>query len=92
MNEATNQPNGDVKQQQQALVPPVQYDVLLTRAELALAQKVSVRTVDALVADQEITPVRLRGKLVRFIRPDGRRGRSKIWRGEVFATVGFADG
>lgn len=32
--------------------------------------KVSVRTVDALVADQEITPVRLRGKLVRFILPD----------------------
>jgi hypothetical protein len=31
---------------------------------------VSLRTVDALVADEEITPVRLRGKLVRFYLPD----------------------
>src|ERR1041385_53023 len=45
-------------------------DVLLTRAELALALKGSVRTLDALVSDQEITPVRLRGKLVRFFLPD----------------------
>jgi excisionase family DNA binding protein len=45
-------------------------DVFLTRAELALALKVSLRTVDALVSDQEITPVRLRGKLVRFFLPD----------------------
>ena len=41
---------------------------LLTRAELAL--KVSLRTVDWLLADGEITPVRLRGKLVRFYLPD----------------------
>ena len=47
-----------------------QYECILTRAELALALKVSVRTVDALVSDQEITPVRLRGKLVRFFLPD----------------------
>ena len=30
----------------------------------------SVRKVDALDADEEITPVRLRGKLVRFFLPD----------------------
>jgi excisionase family DNA binding protein len=42
----------------------------LTRAELALALKVSLRTVDWMLADGEITPVRLRGKMVRFYLPD----------------------
>jgi hypothetical protein len=43
---------------------------LLTGAELALALKVSAGTVDGMVADQEITPVRLPGKLVRCFLPD----------------------
>jgi hypothetical protein len=37
---------------------------------LALALKVSLRTVDLMLADGEITPMRLRGKLVRFYLPD----------------------
>ena len=45
-------------------------DVLLTRMQLALALKVSLRTVDCMLADGEITGVRLRGKLVRFYLPD----------------------
>jgi excisionase family DNA binding protein len=45
-------------------------DVLLTRAQLALELKVSLRTVDMMLADGDITPVRLRGKLVRFYLPD----------------------
>lgn len=47
-----------------------QPDRFLTRAELALALKVSLRTVDMMLADGDITPVRLRGKLVRFYLPD----------------------
>jgi excisionase family DNA binding protein len=43
---------------------------LLTRAELAAALKISPRTVDRMIADQEITPIRLRGKLIRFHLPD----------------------
>lgn len=43
---------------------------LLTRGELGLALRVSPRTVDRMLADGEITPVRLRGKLVRFSLPD----------------------
>lgn len=43
---------------------------LLTRQELAAALKASVSTVDRMLADEEITPVRLRGKLVRFYLPD----------------------
>jgi len=39
---------------------------LLTRHELAEALKISVRTVDRMLACEEVTPVRLRGKLVRF--------------------------
>jgi excisionase family DNA binding protein len=42
-------------------------DVLLTRERLAEALDVSLRTVDLMLADGEITPMRLRGKLVRFI-------------------------
>ncbi len=42
----------------------------LTRRELAGVLKVSVRTVDAMVAAGEITPVRIRGVLVRFYLPD----------------------
>ena len=47
-----------------------QPDRLLTRKELAEALKVSLRLVDTMLADEEITPVRLRGKLVRFYLPD----------------------
>ncbi len=47
-----------------------QPDKLLTRTELAEALKVSVRTVDRMLSDAEITPVRLRGTLVRFFLPD----------------------
>ena len=43
---------------------------LLTRQGLAEALNVSVSTVDRMLADEEITPVRLRGKLVRFYLPD----------------------
>ena len=42
---------------------------VLTRMELAEALKVSLRTVDMILADGDITPVRLRGKLVRFYLP-----------------------
>jgi hypothetical protein len=43
---------------------------LLTRAQLALELKVSLRTVDCMLADGEITPMRLREKLMRFYLPD----------------------
>jgi excisionase family DNA binding protein len=42
----------------------------LTRADLAAVLKVSVRTVDEMVADEEITPVRPHGPLVRFYLPN----------------------
>ena len=45
-------------------------DTLLTRAQLALELKVSLRMVDMMLADGEITPMRLRGKLARFYLPD----------------------
>jgi excisionase family DNA binding protein len=45
-------------------------DVLLTRERLAEALDVSRRTVDLMLADGEITPMRLRGKMVRFYLPD----------------------
>jgi len=45
-------------------------DTLLTREKLAEALDVSLRTVDMMLADGEITPMRLRGKLVRFYLPD----------------------
>ena len=47
-----------------------QPDRFLTRMELAEALKVSLRTVDMMLADGDVTPVRLRGKLVRFYLPD----------------------
>jgi hypothetical protein len=37
---------------------------------LAQALKVSLRTVDVMLADGEITPMRLRRKMVRFYLPD----------------------
>jgi excisionase family DNA binding protein len=43
---------------------------LLTRTELAEALRVSPRTVDRMQAEGEITPVMLRGYLVRFYLPD----------------------
>ena len=43
---------------------------LLTREELAVALGVAVRTVDRMLADGEITPVILRGWLLRFYLPD----------------------
>jgi hypothetical protein len=45
-------------------------DLLVTRAQLALELKVSLRMVDMMLADGEITPMRLRGKMVRFYLPD----------------------
>jgi hypothetical protein len=45
-------------------------DTLLTREQLAVELKVSLRLVDLTLADGEITPMRLRGKLVRFYLPD----------------------
>src|SRR5690349_20999119 len=51
--------------------PPQNYaGQLLTRQALANALNISVRTVDQMIADQDITPIRLRGKLVRFHLPD----------------------
>jgi len=41
----------------------------VTRQELAAVLKVSVRTVDEMVAAEEITPVRPHGPLVRFYLP-----------------------
>jgi excisionase family DNA binding protein len=43
---------------------------LLTREELAVALKVSLRTVDRMLADGEISPVKPHGRLVRFYLPD----------------------
>lgn len=43
---------------------------LLTKEELAAALKVGLRTVERMLAEGEITPVRLRGRLVRFYLPD----------------------
>ena len=43
---------------------------ILTRADLAAVLKVSVRTVDEMVAAEQITPVRPGGVLVRFYLPD----------------------
>ena len=45
-------------------------DTLLTREQLAVELKVSLRLVELMLADGEITPMRLRGKLVRFYLPD----------------------
>jgi excisionase family DNA binding protein len=42
----------------------------LLRAALAKVLMVSLSTVDRMLADGEITPIRLRGKLVRFHVPD----------------------
>ena len=39
---------------------------LLTTEDVAVVLKVSVRTVERMLHDGEITPVRLRGSLVRF--------------------------
>ena len=49
---------------------PVVTVALLTREELAKALKISVRTVDQLIADGEITPIRIGDKIVRFYLPD----------------------
>ena len=46
-----------------------QQDALITRRELAKALKIGLRTVDQMLADQELTPIRM-GKLVRFHLPD----------------------
>ena len=43
---------------------------LLTREELAVVLKVSLSTVDRMLADGEIPQIRLRGSLVRFYLPD----------------------
>jgi excisionase family DNA binding protein len=56
----TKQEDGDQNRQ----------DTLLTREQLAEALGVSLRLVDLMLADEEITPMRLRGKLVRFYLPD----------------------
>jgi excisionase family DNA binding protein len=42
----------------------------LTREELAEVLQISIRTVDAMVAAEEIPCVRLRGAIVRFYLPD----------------------
>ena len=47
---------------------------LLTRGELGLALKVSVRTVDRMLAGDELPCIRLRKSMVRFYLPDVIRG------------------
>ena len=42
----------------------------LTREELAEILRISIRTVDAMVAAEEVPCVRLRGAIVRFYLPD----------------------
>ena len=49
---------------------PREVEDLVTRHGLARALNVSLRTVDQMIADHDITPIRLRGKLVRFHLPD----------------------
>ncbi len=43
---------------------------LLTREELAVVLKVSVHTVDRMLAEEEIPCIRLRGRMVRFYLPE----------------------
>jgi excisionase family DNA binding protein len=43
---------------------------LLTREELAEVLQISVRTVDAMLAAEELPCVRMRGAIVRFYLPD----------------------
>lgn len=43
---------------------------VLTREELAAVLKISVRTVDLMIAGEEIPFMKLRGDLVRFYLPD----------------------
>ncbi len=43
---------------------------LLTREELAVVLKVSVHTVDRMLAEEEIPCIRLRGWMVRFYLPE----------------------
>jgi excisionase family DNA binding protein len=50
---------------------------LLTRDELAEALKVSLRTVDRMLAEGEITAVRMRGTLVRFYPCQQKQQRTK---------------
>jgi excisionase family DNA binding protein len=50
--------------------PAVSGRRLLTREELAEALKVSLRTVDLMIQEKEIVPVRPGGRLVRFYLPD----------------------
>ena len=50
--------------------PLITENGLLTRAALAKVLMVSVSTVDRMLADGEITPIRLREKMVRFHLPD----------------------
>jgi excisionase family DNA binding protein len=55
---------------------------LLTTEDVAVALKVSVRTVERMLHDGEITPVRLRGWLVRFRLEDvlgALRNRNRKW-------------
>jgi excisionase family DNA binding protein len=43
---------------------------VLTREELAAVLKVSVHTVDRMLADGELPHIRLRGSMIRFYLPD----------------------
>jgi hypothetical protein len=61
--------NGSVLPEQTVSQSPTG-DLLVTRARLALVLGVSLRTLDMMLADGDITPMRLRGKLVRFYLPD----------------------
>jgi hypothetical protein len=47
-----------------------QCGVILRRQKRYGGERVSLRTVDMMLADGDITPMRLRGKLVRFYLPD----------------------
>lgn len=43
-------------------------ELLLTRGQVAKLLQVSIRTVDALIADGHLTPIRIRKRIVRFQR------------------------
>jgi excisionase family DNA binding protein len=62
--------NAEVEQRNVRSEIRVDAEGLLTRQGLAHALKVSLSTVDRMVADGDITPMRPHGKLVRFYLPD----------------------
>ena len=66
---------------------------LLTTEDVAVVLKVSVRTVERMLHDGEITPVRLRGSLVRFRLDDvmeALRNQGRKWGRKAVLTTEIA--